>query len=271
MDAVVTRSRGPSSGVARLGPGLDLLEVGRDGLGEEAGALCVAVRVGLVPGLGVVAQGVGDVEVLAGARAGDVEQAALLLDLGGAARRHVRRDVAVGGVDDVHDVELEPLGGVHGAEDEVVLVEQRGAGELLRVRRRVEHQLGEELRAGLGAGGEPLDLLEVAQARLDVVVLALEERPVDAAHGVDLRRHVVRAGGGERGEELDDRRPGGARRLGDARAAPRRREVAGGGAQALEQRRRRLRPDARARGRARAGRPSRLAGSRRGAGSSPGP
>ena len=37
-------------------------------------------------------------------------------------------------------------------EDEVVLVEQRRAGELLRVRRRVEHQLGEELRARAASG-----------------------------------------------------------------------------------------------------------------------
>ena len=227
-----------------LGPRLDLLEESRDGLGEEPRALGIAVGVGLVPRLGVVAQGMADVQLLAGARAGDVEQPALLLDLRGAAGGHVRGDVAVGGVDDVDDVEFEAFGGVHGAEDEVVLVEERRTGELLRVRRRVEHQLGEELGAGLCAGGEALDLLEVAQPRLDVVVLALEQWPVDAAHGVDLRGHVMRAGGAEGGEELDDGRPGGARRLGDARAAPGGREVAGGGAQALEQRRRRLRTDA---------------------------
>jgi len=48
-------------------------------------------------------------------------------------------------VDDVHDIEFESLGRVHRREDEVVLVEERRTGELLRVRRWVEHQLGEEL------------------------------------------------------------------------------------------------------------------------------
>ena len=62
---------------------------------------------------------------------------------------------------------------------------------------------------------------------------------------MDLRGDVRGACGGERGEELDDGRPGGARRLGDTGAGPRRREVAGGGAQALEQGRRRLGSDAR--------------------------
>src|SRR5665648_699944 len=64
----------------RLGPGLHLLEVRQHGGGEEARALRVPVSVGLGPRLRVVAQRVGDVELLAGARAGDVEQPALLFD-----------------------------------------------------------------------------------------------------------------------------------------------------------------------------------------------
>ena len=61
---------------------------------------------------------------------------------------------------------------------------------------------------------------------------------------MDLRRHVAGAGGGERREELDDGGPGGAGGLGHAGARPRRREVAAGGAQRLQERRRRLGPDA---------------------------
>ena len=106
--------------------GLFLGEVRQHGVAEKARALGVAVRVGLGPGLGVVAQRVGDVELVAGARAGDVEQPAFLFDLVGAAGGHVGGDVAVGGVDDVHHVELEALGRVHGGEDQVVLVEQGG-------------------------------------------------------------------------------------------------------------------------------------------------
>jgi len=61
---------------------------------------------------------------------------------------------------------------------------------------------------------------------------------------VDLGGHLAGAGGGERREEIDDGRPGGARGLGHEGARPRRRELAAGGAERLEERRRRLRPDA---------------------------
>ena len=65
------------------------------------------------------------------------------------AGRHVRRDHAVGGVDDVHDVPLAAFGGVDRAQDQVVLVQQRRAGQVAGGRRRIERQLAQEAAAAV--------------------------------------------------------------------------------------------------------------------------
>ena len=67
------------------------------------------------------------VQVLPGARHRHVEQAPLLLDLGGVAGRHVRRDAAVDDVEHRDRAPLLALGRVDGREDQVVLVERSRA------------------------------------------------------------------------------------------------------------------------------------------------
>jgi hypothetical protein len=71
-----------------------------------------------------------DVDAESAARPGqrDVEQPPFFLESVAAGERHVGGEVAVGGVDQVDGLPLEALGGVDGAEDEVVLVELRLAG-----------------------------------------------------------------------------------------------------------------------------------------------
>ena len=99
----------------------------------------------------------------------DVEEPPLLLDLVVVARRHVGRDHAVGRVDHVDDVPLEPLRGVDRRQDQVVLVEVRWSGEIAGGRRRVEREVREELSSGCGLRREELEeerrLLYVALTR----------------------------------------------------------------------------------------------------------
>ena len=79
-----------------------------------------------------------------GPRQGDVEQPQLFFDFLVAARGHVGRDVAVGRVDHEHHVPFQPLGRMDRAEDQVVVVQQRRAGEILGAFRRVEGQFGQQ-------------------------------------------------------------------------------------------------------------------------------
>ena len=156
---------------------------------DETRQLGETVAVGEAASVGVVvALRVADVQVVLGPRQSDVEQPQLFLDLLVAARGHVGRDVAVGGVDHEHHVPLQPLGGMDGAEDQVVLVQQRRAGEILGAFRRVQGQLGQQRLAVGEPRGQLLDLLQVAFPRRGVVVLVLQDRFVEAAGERHLRR-----------------------------------------------------------------------------------
>jgi hypothetical protein len=92
-----------------------------------------------------VAGGDVDVQGASGSGQRDVEQPPLLLEPVLAGEGHVGGEVAVRGVDQVDGLPLEAFGGVDGAEDEVVLVELRLAGEVGARLWRVERELGGEL------------------------------------------------------------------------------------------------------------------------------
>ena len=85
-------------------------------------------------------------QLVLGARHGNVQQTALLLDLLGITCRHVGGNAAVDDVEHEYRLPLLALGGMDGRQDQVVLVEQRRAGEriafvLLQLFRRAR-QLG---------------------------------------------------------------------------------------------------------------------------------
>ena len=133
-----------------------------------------------------------------GARHGDVEQPALLLDLLGAAGRHVGGDAAVDDVEDVDRLPLLPLGGVDGRQDQVVLVEQRHAGLRTRSPRRIEREVGQERFARGIARGDAHELVEIAGAHHGVRVAAARDgadttaargraRPASRPAGADRR------------------------------------------------------------------------------------
>ena len=208
-----------------------------------------------------------DVQVVLGARHRDVEQPALLLDLGGRAGREVRRDAAVGGVE--HEDRCptpapSPSGSSTGSGSP-----RRGAGGPASAPvagRRIERQLG---RGSARATAQPpascSSCSRSPSARARVVV---EPRrgaartsgapgPCCAAHGA--------AASHSRSEQLGERRPVGARRRGRlerwraraaARSARRRRDAPGASASARPHAGQQLR-DAEAGQRCRAGsRPS---------------
>jgi len=112
-------------------------------------------------------------------------------------------------VEEIHRIEFQALGRVDGAENQVVLVERRRTGQLLRRLGRLEGQVGEEGRPVAEAGGDPLQRLEVPQPRLGVVVPFLAERRVEGADVVELRRQRWGHGRGQLLAEGEERRPPG--------------------------------------------------------------
>src|SRR5882762_3761861 len=112
----------------------------------------------------------------------NVQQAPLLLDELRLARREFRRETAVDDVEYVNRIPLHSFRGVDGREDEVVLIEQRLAREVAGGMRRIERELREKALAGGILAGQQLELIQVAQARVEVLVGALEVRPVPLAH-----------------------------------------------------------------------------------------
>ena len=131
------------------------LEVVQDRRRDEPASRGVDVAVAVARLLvGEEALGHEELQFILGAGHGDVEQAALLLDLRGRSRRHVRGDAAVDGVEDVDGLPFLALGGMDGREDEVVLVEQGRAGFAAGGVRRIEGELGEEAFARAVAGGD---------------------------------------------------------------------------------------------------------------------
>jgi hypothetical protein len=116
-----------------------------------------------------------DMQVAPRPRKADVEESSLLVEALVAREGHVGGEVAVGGVDQVNDVPLESLSGVDRAQDEVVLVQSRRAGEVGARLRRVEGELGGEPleTGGLGRGVD--QEREVVQAWLGVRISPADE------------------------------------------------------------------------------------------------
>src|SRR6185436_3188851 len=112
------------------------------------------------------------------------------------------------------------LGGVDGAEDQVVLVEGGRPGEVLRGARRLEGELAEEGAPVGEAGGQLLQLLEVPQPGRDVVVPLLAERTVEAADPMQLGGQGGWLRRGQLAAERDEDRPLLPRRRGHARLVP---------------------------------------------------
>ena len=126
------------------------------------------------------------VQMILGARHGDVEQAPLFLDLGLGAGRKVRRDAAVDGVEQEDRFPFLALGGMDGRENQIILVEQRHAGLVAGRVRRIERELGEEALAARISLRDLHELDEIGLADHGVLVNALEMRLVPAAHQLDL-------------------------------------------------------------------------------------
>ena len=116
----------------------------------------------------------------------DVQQAPLLLDEFRLARREFRRETAVDDVEHVNRVPLHSFRRVNGREHQVVIIEQRLAREVAGGMRRIERELREKALARGILPGQLLELIQVAQARVEVLVDALEVRPVPLAHEVHL-------------------------------------------------------------------------------------
>ena len=127
-------------------------------------------------------------QIVLGARHRDIEQPALLLDLGRGAGAEIGRDAAVDDVEHEHRFPFLALGGMDGREDQIVLVEQRHAGLVAGGVRRIERQFGQEPLARRIAGGDLLELHEIGAARGRILVDALEMRLVPEPRALDLGR-----------------------------------------------------------------------------------
>src|SRR5207244_1583153 len=117
---------------------------------------------------------------------GDVEQPPLLLDLLVGAGGKIGGNAAVDRVEHEYRGPFLPFGGMDGREDEIILVEQRRAGQIARRVRRIEGELGQELLARDVAGRDLLELDEIGAAQRGILVDALEMRLVPSAHGREL-------------------------------------------------------------------------------------
>src|SRR5919106_4042574 len=118
---------------------------------DEPGQLRVAVWIVRPHTLVVVAQRKIDAEVVLGSGECDVEEPPLLLEGLLVTGRHVARHHPVRRVDDVDDLPLTTLGRVDGRENQVILVEERGPGEIPGRARRVQRPGGGETPAGVVA------------------------------------------------------------------------------------------------------------------------
>src|SRR6185437_7579070 len=159
----------------------------QDFVGQEAAAASVDVGIAeAMLGCQMELQGSEQQQVVLGAGQSDVEQAPLLVDELGLAGGEFGGEAAVDHIEEVDGIPLHAFGGVDGGEDEIVLIERGTAGEVARRVGGIEGELGEEALAGGVLAGEHLELIEVAQARVEMLVLPLEMRAIPLAYEMHL-------------------------------------------------------------------------------------
>ena len=111
-----------------------------------------------------------DGEVIASASERDIEEPPLLFDFFRTPGGHVCGNISVGRMNDGDGIPFESFCGMNGAEDQVVVIQQRIGGEILGLRGSIECHFGEEIRTGLVACGDGFKLFEIIQSSSSVVV-----------------------------------------------------------------------------------------------------
>src|SRR5690348_3752170 len=86
-------------------------------------------------------------QLVAGARHGDIKQPAFFLELMRRAGSKIGGDAAIDDIEDVDRFPFLALGGMDGRKDKVVLVLEGGSRLIRRGVRRIEGELGEETLA----------------------------------------------------------------------------------------------------------------------------
>ena len=95
----------------------------------------------------VVALGEANVKPVLGACQSDIKETQFFFDLSVVLGRHVRRDVAVGCMNDEDLIPFQTFGRVDCAEDQVIFVEHRIAGQVLCRRWWIERDVDQETAA----------------------------------------------------------------------------------------------------------------------------
>src|SRR5260370_2291605 len=93
-------------------------------------------------------------------------------------------------MDHVDDVPLATFGGVDGAQDQVVLVQQGRAGQVARRGGWIEGEVAQKSAARGVCAGDVLELLDVLQTGLGAAVAMLEDRLAELADAADLSRRA---------------------------------------------------------------------------------
>ena len=101
------------------------------------------------------------VHLVLGAGHGDVEQAALLLDIGGVAGGEIGGEAAIDHVEHVDGRPFLAFGGMDGGQGQVILIAQRRASLGAAGVGRVERQIGEELGPRRISGSNRRQLIEI--------------------------------------------------------------------------------------------------------------
>ncbi len=154
-----------------------------------------------------------EMQMILGAGHRDIEQAPLLLELGGAAGAEIGGDAAVDHVQQEDRGPFLPLGGMDGGEDEVVLVEHRHARFVTGGVGRIQRELGEEALAARIGRGDLRQLRQIGLADGGIVVDAREMRRIPAAHQIELGR-PARGLAAQQAYRVGEIRPVGQRRGG---------------------------------------------------------
>ena len=128
------------------------------------------------------------IEVVLGAGHGDVQQPALLLDLGRRAGAEVGWHAAIDDVEQVDRFPFLTLGGMNGRENEIVVVEQRYAGLVAGRIRRIQRQFGQEAFARRISRRDLLELQQVRPPRFGIFVDTVEMRFVPQAGPLQIDR-----------------------------------------------------------------------------------